>query len=212
MTKRITHENDAIEGLEVTAGYAQRHKKNARAHYNAFLRELESLDIRGKCLEIGSGPGFLTAMVARANPQLEITALELSKDMIDFAERPVQEEGIGDRVRFVQGNAENAGVLQSLGPFDLVYSTFSLHHWEKPLRVIKNIYRTVAEKGTLLIHDLRRVWWLYYLPPTNGFLKSIRAAYKVKEVRNMLDQIGVHYYRTKIPFPFFWMSIIAKKT
>lgn len=138
-------------------------------------------------------------------------ALELSPDMVRFAGNHMKEEGLEDRVHILQGNAECTGMLQSLGPFDLVYSTFSLHHWKRPLRVIKNLYRTVADKGVLLIHDLIRVWWLYHLPRQKGFIESVRAAYAPKEIQDMFNQLDIRNYRLKIPFPYFWMSVVAKK-
>jgi ubiquinone/menaquinone biosynthesis C-methylase UbiE len=211
VTKRIPHSDDAILGEESMAVYVENHKKNLNSHFKTFLKDLESLNMNGRFLEIGSGPGFLTALVAKKNPNARITALELSPEMIHFARNHIQEEGVEDRVRFIQGNAESPGMLQSLGPFDLVYSTFSLHHWKRPLRVIKNLYHIVSDKGALLIHDLIRVWWLYHLPPKNGFFESIRAAYAPKEIRRMFEQLDIHHLRLKIPFPYFWMSAVVQK-
>jgi ubiquinone/menaquinone biosynthesis C-methylase UbiE len=211
MTTRIPHNDEVISGEASSALYVENHKKNLHRQFKAFLSELETLQINERFLEIGSGPGFLTTLVAKKNPHARITALEPSPEMIRFAKKHTREEGLEDRVRFVQGNAESAGMLQSLGPFDLVYSTFSLHHWRNPVRIIKNLYRTVADKGALLIHDLIRVQWLYYLPQKNGFLESIRAAYAPKEIQRMFEQLDIQNYRLKIPFPYFWMSVVAKK-
>jgi predicted O-methyltransferase YrrM len=211
MTKRIPHKDDGIFSKESTALYVEGHEKKMRTHFNAFLKELESLRMHKRFLEIGSGTGFLTTLVAKKAPHARITALELSPEMVHSARLHVKEEGLDDRVQIIQGNAESTGMLQSLGPFDLVYSTFSLHHWKRPLRVIKNLYHTVADKGTLFIHDLIRVWWLYHLPPKSGFLESVRAAYAPKEIQTMFNQLDIRNYRLKIPFPYFWMSVVAKK-
>lgn len=211
MTTRIPHREEAVLGDESTARYVEHHKKNIRAHFNAFLKELEAWKRCERVLEIGSGPGFLTAQVAKKIPHGRITALELSPEMVRFAVNHMKEEGVEDRVQIIQGNAECTGMMQSLGPFDLVYTAFSLHHWKRPLRVIKNLYHTVADRGALLVHDLIRVWWLYHLPQQNGFLESIRAAYAPKEIQGMFSQLDIRNYRLKIPFPYFWMTAVAKK-
>ena len=81
---------------------------------------------------------------------------------------------------------------------------------EKPKKVIRNLIRAVADDGVLYLHDLRRVWWLYWVPPYNGFFKSIRAAYLPKEARGMLRELGMDGYEIKREFPFM-QSIIVRK-
>lgn len=130
MLKRIPHDSQEISGESRTEEYVQSHQKYAQTQFKAFTaelsRQLQSLSLtRGRFLEIGSGPGFLTAMVAEKYPQAEINALELSDDMISVAMKVVGQTQPASRVRFIKGDIGDGDNLRMrhLGKFDLVYST-----------------------------------------------------------------------------------------
>ncbi|MBU2511499.1 methyltransferase domain-containing protein [bacterium] len=212
MTKRIPHQEEAINGNNLVETYAREHEENSQSHFSAFLNDLEKLNPRGRFLEIGSGPGFLTALVAEKYPQSTIVALEPSKEMIDYAKTFRKTKGLDNRIEFVQGSIDDETKVKKLGQFDLVYSTFSLHHWTNPQQAWRMISKTVKSSGTIFIHDLKRVSWLYHLPFKNGFFESIRAAYIPREIGYMLKYAGIRNYKIKTPFPYFWMSIIADKS
>ena len=64
--------------------------------------------------------------------------------------------------------------------------------------------------GLLYIHDLKRVFWLYYIKSESGFFNLIRAAYRPIEIRNMLNKTGIKNYRIKTIFPFFMQSVLIR--
>jgi len=130
--------------------------------------------------------------------------------MTRTAKKEVNKNGLQNRIRFIQGNAENEELIGDLGKFNLIYSTFSLHHWKDPMKVIRNCLNALTQDGVLFLYDLRRVWWLYSLPIHNGFLDSIRAAYIKTELQQMVESIGVENYEIKSEFPFMQL-IICKK-
>jgi ubiquinone/menaquinone biosynthesis C-methylase UbiE len=219
MLKRIPHSSQDISGEPKTKEYVQHHQKYARLQFKAFMGELaqeyihRQLPPDGRFLEIGPGPGFLTAFMAEQYPQAEMNALELSADMISTAKEVVGKTQPACRVRFIAGSVDDKSLMIHLGKFDLVYSTFSLHHWEKPVQAIKTMYRALKEGGLMMLHDLKRVPWLYLLPVRNGFIDSIRAAYRPGEIRHMLSEagIGIHDAAVKTPFPYFWHTILITK-
>jgi len=204
-----THSNGAMTGLERARRYAEIAQRS-RARFRSFLKHVESLGIPGSYLDVGAGPGIQTALVARSNPGVQITALEISRDMADVGKEYVEREGLQDQIRYVIGDAVDADLVGELGTFDLVYSVHSLHHWNDPRRIIRNCLSATAEEGTLLIHDLRRVWWLYWIPIHNGLLDSIRAAYVGAELRSMLDDIPAIFYDVKKDRPFMHSAIIRR--
>ena len=193
MPRRISEVHEqAFVGIESARAYAEEARSPfMRMGYGVIVEEISRLEVTGNYLEIGPGPAVLTTLVAQAIPEARITALELSPDMITVAREQVGEEGLTDRINFVEGDATDAGLLGQLGRFDLVYSTYSLHHWDDPETVIKNLLGAVAPGGILLIHDLKRVWWLYWIPSQEGFITSIRAAYTPLEIRDLLTRMGV---------------------
>jgi SAM-dependent methyltransferase len=210
MPRRISEMHEqAFVGIESARAYAEEARSPfMRMGYGVVVGEISRLGVTGKFLEIGPGPAVLTTMVAQAIPEAHITAVELSPAMITVAKEQVEGEGLRDRIALVGGDASDTELLEQLGQFDLVYSMYSLHHWDDPETVIKNLLRAAAPEGILLIHDLRRVWWLYWIPSQEGFIISIRAAYTPAEIRDLLARMSVERYEIKNGL--FWQSIIVR--
>jgi SAM-dependent methyltransferase len=195
--------------MESARAYAEEARSSfMRMGYGVVVEEISRLGVTGKFLEVGPGPAVLTTMVAQAIPEAYITAVELSPAMVTVAKEQVEGKGLRDRIAFVEGDADDSGLLEQLGRFDLVYSMYSLHHWDDPETVIQNLLRAAVPGGILLIHDLKRVWWLYWIPSQEGFITSIRAAYKPAEIRDLLTRMGVDRYEIKNGL--FWQSIIVR--
>jgi ubiquinone/menaquinone biosynthesis C-methylase UbiE len=200
-------QDGALLGPETAARYAEM-AEGLMVQYRGFLRHLKTLNVGSRYLEVGPGPGVLTVAVAREKPDAQITGVELSPDMVSVARQIVERAGLANRIRFVVGDAGDGNVFASLGQFDLVYSTFSLHHWANPKRVIRNLTSALTDGGVLYIHDLRRVWWLRWVPVRNGFLNSIRAAYVSRELHGMLRDLEIERYEIMSVFPFMHSILI----
>lgn len=213
MPKRIESHEEAISGIENARQYAEMAKKSAKVMYGSFLKHIKSLDVKGgNYLEVGAGTGILAAMIAEDNPDVHITAVEISSDMVTVAREYIEERKLEDRIRFVVLDATDEVMMEELGEFDLVYSTLAMHHWKDAEKVISNLLKVVGDEGVLFIHDLRRVWWLYYLPlRSSGFIDSIRAAYMPDEIETIFQRLGIDQYEIKRRFPYFMHSIIVRK-
>lgn len=203
------HQDQAFEGLEAARQYAETAQKSTR-RYMTFLERLETLGIEGRYLDVGAGPGILTGLVAEKFPRLEITVLELSEAMVSVGQDYITRRGLEGRINFVTGDAADEELIQSLGKFDLIFSTYTLHHWEYPRKVIDNLLAMLADDGLLFLHDLRRVWWMYWAPVNNGFFKSIRGAYVQSEIEELLQGIPPECYDIKHEFPFMVSAFIRQ--
>jgi len=207
--KAEMHQEESFAGLETAKKYAEKAQKS-RMRYRAFLNNLESLDIQGKYLDVGAGTGNLAMIVAQNNPKVEITALELSADMVTVGEENIRKKGFQDQIKFIKGDAAEKELLTELGQFDLIYSTYSLHHWKNPRKVIDNLMSNLGDHGAIYLYDLRRVWWLYWIPIRHGFFNSIRAAYVISEVKEMLAGYRPEHCEIRYEFPFMQSVIIRK--
>jgi 2-polyprenyl-3-methyl-5-hydroxy-6-metoxy-1,4-benzoquinol methylase len=138
--------------------------------------------------------------------------VDISEQMAAEARRHLERQGVQDRVEYQVCDVNDGEALRRLGQFDLVYSTFSLHHWEDPVASMRNIWQTVAEGGSLYLLDLKRVWWMYYLPIGGGLFESIRAAYLPAEIAAMMEQAGIPDPRVNTRFPLaFMQSVVARR-
>ena len=87
------NQGEWFEGIEAAREYAESAKKSTMK-YRTFLEALKSLEIKGKYLDIGAGPGVLTTMIAQGHPEVEITALEVSPNMASLGRDHVKENGL----------------------------------------------------------------------------------------------------------------------
>jgi sulfur relay (sulfurtransferase) complex TusBCD TusD component (DsrE family) len=75
--------------------------------------------------------------------------LEYSSDMIKIAENYIEQERLNTKITFTNGAVENTELINGLGKFDLIYSTFSLHHWNNPTLGVRNLFDALNKNGGL---------------------------------------------------------------
>ena len=110
---------------------------------------------QARVLEVGCGPGQLALELARTHG-LEVTGLDLDPAMVDRARANVGASFPGGaqlQPTFVVGDV--AALPFDDASFDLVASTFSMHHWSDREAGLHEIARVLRPGGRALIWDLR---------------------------------------------------------
>ena len=109
----------------------------------------------GACvLEVGSGGGQLAVDLATRRPDLTFTGVDLSAAQVARASRRAAHAGVGDRVRFAQGNALALPVEDAA--FDAVVSVGSIKHWPDPARGLAECVRALRPGGSLVVVEVDR--------------------------------------------------------
>jgi ubiquinone/menaquinone biosynthesis C-methylase UbiE len=116
----------------------------------------------GQGADLGCGPGHLVIRLAQTAPDLQVTGIDLSEEMLVEAERYARRSGLGDRIAFKKGDVVQIPFPD--GSLDLVVSTLSLHHWRDPVGVLDEVARVLRRPepaegrpgGSFLVFDLRR--------------------------------------------------------
>jgi ubiquinone/menaquinone biosynthesis C-methylase UbiE len=211
MSNMMVQNQEAITGIEEARNHAERHKKYANLMYGDLLKTIKALGISGRCLDAGAGAGILAIMIANEHPDITVTAIDLSPGMAAVAGDYIGESRLEDRISYVVGDVGDERLLKRLGKFDLVYSTFSLHDWEAPEKSVRNLWEAVADNGMLYIYDFKRIGWLCALPLKINEMNAMRASYTPAEISSILKRAGVTKYSIKVPFPFLFQSIVARK-
>jgi predicted O-methyltransferase YrrM len=191
--------------------YAENHKKYAKLMYGGLIRRINSYGKSGRYLEIGAGPGFLTMMLAQANPDISITAVDISPEMVEVASEYAKENGLEDRIQYLVGDVADEAFMQRLGVFDIAYSSYSLHEWKEPEKSIRNLWQAVSETGLMYIYDFRKMAWLRFLPFKSGEKDAIIATPSARKMQTILQGTGITNFSIKTAFPFLHQTVTARK-
>jgi ubiquinone/menaquinone biosynthesis C-methylase UbiE len=150
----------------------------------------------GLALEIGPGPGYLGLEWLKNTHGTTLKGLDISADMITFAERNAKAYGLDNRVEYVCSSGAKLPFEDGL--FDAVFTAGSLHEWSQPKETFHEVFRVLKSGGKLLISDLRRdmfplfKWCLWLLARPRairpGLITSINAAYTLDEARALVQE------------------------
>jgi ubiquinone/menaquinone biosynthesis C-methylase UbiE len=123
-----------------------------RRTYRRLAEDLsEAVPDSGTVLDVGTGPGVLLVEIARRRPDVRLTGVDLSPDMVAAAQRNLSQ--FGDRATVRVGSVSDLPFPDR--SFDLVVSSFSLHHWDDPAAAAPELARVLRPGGRLYIYDFR---------------------------------------------------------
>ena len=124
-----------------------------RGVYRRIAQEVAAMaPKRGAVLDVGTGPGVLLVELAQRRADLTLTGVDLSADMVALAQRNLAK--VADRAS--ARVADVASLPFADESFDLVVSSFSLHHWEEPEAAVAELARVLRPGGALVIYDFTR--------------------------------------------------------
>jgi ubiquinone/menaquinone biosynthesis C-methylase UbiE len=186
-----------------------------------IITELKNYDLKGRLVDIGCGSGNLIVQIAKNFEDVDLLGHDIPNEVLEFAKKRATIHKVNGRVKFGTGNVENIPLLDN--SVDFIISTLSLHHWNDPIKALKELIRILKKDGLLIIFDFRRDSRKFFyglitfatkivapkaLKEINEPLSSINASYTVKEVREMLSQIEDLNIKPYLA----WMFIVIKKT
>ncbi len=164
---------------------------------NLAPRLVPDIDLSGRkrLLDLGGGPGTWAIQFCLHNPGLEAAVLDLPTTR-PFAEKTIARFGVGERVRFVDGNFLDDPLPHG---FDVAWLSQILHSEspEHARSVIAKAVGALAPGGTILLHEFllddakdgplhSALFSLNMLLSTDG-----GRAYSGAEITAMLEAAGV---------------------
>jgi ubiquinone/menaquinone biosynthesis C-methylase UbiE len=164
---------------------------------------------QGYGLDLGTGPGYVAVEIARQRPGLRMVGLDLAAHMVEKARRRAGRAALDSRGLWPQADAHRLPFADD--SFDLVVSSFALHHWDDPVQVLEEIARVLRRPGLkngqaggcYYIADvcrevslLQRILAYASIPAISlpfgsylgygGYYESVRAGYTRDEARDLL--------------------------
>jgi ubiquinone/menaquinone biosynthesis C-methylase UbiE len=103
----------------------------------------------GAILDVGTGPGMFLVELAKRRPDLRLTGVDLSADMVRAAQRNLAP--FGDRASARVGDA--ASMPFPDGTFDLIVSSISLYHWDDVASAVPELARVLRPGARVHIYD-----------------------------------------------------------
>jgi SAM-dependent methyltransferase len=105
----------------------------------------------GRVVDVGSGPGVGTCVLAEQFEQATVVAVDGSGALLERAVARAEERGLGARVR--THAAELPGGLADVGPADVVWAAMVLHHLGDERAALRAIRDVLAPGGWLAIAE-----------------------------------------------------------
>jgi ubiquinone/menaquinone biosynthesis C-methylase UbiE len=186
------------------------------------IRQLEKYRPQETLIDAGCGPGYLAFAIARKFPQLKITGIDISGEMVKIAEINSDRLKFNSRVQFLKADVQRLPLASN--SIDFAISTLSLHHWSNPGQAMGEFHRVLKPEGQILIFDLRRdapviLFILAYIVQnlfapspirkTNGAVGSIWSSFIPEEAKILISQSPFQSW--KVQPGWSWNYIWGKK-
>jgi ubiquinone/menaquinone biosynthesis C-methylase UbiE len=140
-TRPPQHEESYVHSYNGAATKQVFSGRTAEHHAAFFLPHLK----RGmSLLDCGSGPGSITAGLAKAVSPGEVTGIEIEASQVDLARENAAKLGLTN-IKFEQGSAYELPYPDNR--FDAVFSHAMLEHLTNPVLVVKEMRRVLKPGG-----------------------------------------------------------------
>ena len=156
----------------------------------------------GHFLDVGTGPAQIPILLPQHCPDIHITAIDLSVEMLKIAKRHVADARLTDRITLERVDAKTLPYPDNT--FDGLISNSIVHHIHDSLRALQEMGRVVKPEGIVLIRDLIRpetpadaqAFVNRYAADDTPYQQkmyydSFLAAFTIAEVNEMLTQIDM---------------------
>lgn len=181
-------EYDAMDFTEVNTAFAQ--------------RAVELGATSARILDVGTGTARIPIAIAQMRPSWQITAIDLSKNMLLIGARNVEAAKLQAKIKLELADAKKMPYENEY--FDMVISNSIVHHLPDPLPFFQEIKRVLKPNGALLIRDLIRpsdeatmealvaeIGAEYNAHQKKLFRDSLKAAFTLDEIKQLVEASGL---------------------
>lgn len=163
-----------------------------RRENNTVLRMLGDLEGK-KVLDLGAGTGRYSIQFALEGA--DVTALDLSEEMLDIAKAKAKKAGVKDKILFKKGDAKDTDFDDE--SFDIVTSMRVFHLIDDPKALFQEMKRITKER---VLFDFFNLWSLrlFY----NKFMPMNSKLRRKRRMRKLLERNG--FYNIQIQRDFFF--------
>lgn len=154
-----------------------RNAENSAEQLLPTLKAMAAQNPHLRLLDVGSGSGTLTASFSKYMPEGQITAVDLSEDILAQAKEHVASVKITN-ISFQQASVYELPFLDD--SFDIVHTSQMLTHLDEPHEAMKELYRVCKKGGVVSARDAD-IGMTAYWPTTKGIEKATEVMCKFQE-------------------------------
>ena len=103
-----------------------------------------------KILDVGYGPGTITADLAASVPDGQVIGLEYAPDVLKQAQELADNRDLKN-IRFAPGDVHALDYAD--GTFDVVHAHQVLQHLQDPVRALREMRRVTKPNGIVAVRD-----------------------------------------------------------
>ncbi|KAF7551389.1 hypothetical protein G7Z17_g5043 [Cylindrodendrum hubeiense] len=156
------------------AGYGQvkhhewRTAENSASHLLPRLQAMVKETPQLKLLDVGAGPGTISASFAKYMPDGQVTATDISDEILGRAKEHADSVGVKN-IQFQKANVYELPFPDS--SFDIVHVHQVLCHLDAPPDAIREIVRVTKPRGVVALRESEMKMWCIFpeLPPLLQF-------------------------------------------
>ena len=118
----------------------------------AWIHELAADLALHRILDLGSGTGTGTFALLERFQDADVTAVDVSGQLLHYLMDKARALGVAGRVAAVQADLDAA--WPAIDAVDLVWASSSLHHMADPDRVLSEVFAAIRPGGLLVLAEL----------------------------------------------------------
>lgn len=128
---------------------AEEYHQHSSAQYEATKELLKFLNLKGNehILDVGCGDGKISAKISKNLPLGSIIGIDISQEMIKFAQKTFPKNNYSNLEFFVNDAQE----LNFNENFDIIFSSFALQWLPKPNIFFKSAFKSLKVSGCLAL-------------------------------------------------------------
>lgn len=165
-----------------------------------LLAHFPALERIHNAIDLGTGNGVIPVLLATRSPSITITGLELQESMVDRANRTISCNGLGNRIKIINGNINYINELFAANCADLVVSNPPF--WKKGEgRISQNEEEAIARHEIFLDLPALIAAGAYVLRP-GGNMCIIHRADRLTEIIDIYHKNKLHVKKLRTIHPF----------
>ncbi|MBD3216029.1 MAG: methyltransferase domain-containing protein [Candidatus Lokiarchaeota archaeon] len=213
---------EGIESKEVVNGFEKMAKTPPfKLFRHKIVSKIRDMNPTGTIVDLGCGSGNLIVKIAKDIKDVELIGVDISSEMLQRAKKRAEKQNLDSHIKFKTGSADSLPFSDN--SINMIVSSLSLHHWEDPLKSLKEINRVLKNDGKLLLFDFRRDARRFFyvllifatrvvvpkaLKEINEPLGSLKAGYTLREINEILESSPFHEFNIE---PYLaWLFITVR--